>query len=230
MATARNIITRSLQKIGALVKSEAPSADEAQDGLFALNAMIGAWSNESLLVYARVLESFLLTGSQEEYTIGVGGNINTSRPIRIVDAYVRSGSIDYPMVIITDEAYDDITYKKLTGIPEFLQYTNEFPIAKIRIYTAPSAAYTLFLLSEKELTQFSSLDQTISLPPGFEEAIVYNLAIRLAPDYNETPPPSVVQIAKESLGSCKLAVAKVRTMDYAPKRLAVRNIYTGWRY
>lgn len=229
MTTARDIITKSLQKIGALVKSEPPSADEANDALDSLNALISSWSNDSLNIYARTWETFSLTGA-ESYTIGTGGNFNTARPTNIVAAYLRSGTIDYPITVIDDEAYTSISYKGLQGIPEFLNYDNAYPLGRIRLYPLDNASYTLFLLTEKSVAGFATLDTEMSLPDGWERALIYNLALELAPEYNQKPDPYIVKIAGDSLGMIRQKVAQVRGMDAYPNDLAVRNIFSGWRY
>jgi hypothetical protein len=229
MTTARDIITRSLQKIGAIVKNEAPAADEANDGLNSLNALISSWSNDSLNIYARTWETFSLTGASS-YTIGTGGNFNTARPTNIVAAYLRSGTIDYPIDIIDDGAYVSISYKNLQGIPEFLNYDNAYPLGRIRLYPLDNAGYSLFLLTEKAVSSFATLDTDMSLPDGWERALIYNLALELAPEYSQKPDAYIVKIANDSLGAIRQKVAQVRTMDAYPSNLAVRNIFSGWRY
>jgi len=229
MTTARDIIKRSLQKIGALVKNEEPSADEANDGLNSLNALLDSWGNDSLNIYARTWESFTMTGASS-YTIGTGGNFNTVRPSNIVSAYARSGSIDYQMIVIDDEAYNSISYKSLDGIPEFLNYSNSYPLSIIRPYPIGSSSYALYLLTEKPLTSFTTLDTELSMPPGVERALIYNLALELAPEYSQKPDAYIVKIASESLGLIRTKVAQVRHMDAFTQSPFVRNIFSGWRY
>lgn len=229
MTTARTIVKKSLQKIGALIKNEEPSADEANDGLDALNAMIASWSNDSLNIYARAWETFPLTSSAS-YTIGVGGNFNTSRPTNIVDSYVRSGTIDYPITIVDDEAYNSISFKSLQGIPQFLNYDNAYPLGNIRLYPVPSASYSLFLLTEKALTEFATLDTELSMPPGTERALIYNLGIELAPEYSQQISAEHAKIAGDSLGLIRGKVAQVRGMDAYPQTMQIRNIFSGWYY
>lgn len=229
MTTARSIIKKALLKIGALVKSEDPAADEANDALDSLNALIASWSNDSAVIYARTWETFPLT-SASTYTIGTGGDFNTDRPLNIADCYLKDSTIDYDMEIISAEAYDSISYKSLQGIPEFLNFDNGYPLARIRLYPVPSASYSLFLLTEKAVTGFTTLDTVLSLPPGWERALIYNLAIDLAPEYNQEPSQAIVEIAKESLGMVRIGVIKNRPMDAFPQNVGVRNIYSGWRY
>ncbi len=229
MTTARTIIKKALQKIGALVKNEEPSADEANDGLDALNAMVDSWSNDPLNIYARGWETFPLTSSAS-YTIGVSGVFNTARPTNIVSSYLRSGTIDYPISIVDDEAYNTISFKSLQGIPQFLNYDNSYPLGIIRLYPVPSASYSLFILTEKALSTFATLDTVLSMPPGTERALIYNLGIELAPEYSQPISKEHARIAGESLGSIRTKVAQVRGMDAYPKDIATRNIFSGWRY
>lgn len=231
MTTARIIIKKAMNKIGALVKNEAPDADEANDALDSLNAMIASWSNDSLNIYARTWETFTLTSGQKVYTIGDGAaDFDTVRPMTILESYIKIGVISYTLNIITDEAYNDIDYKDLQNIPDSLNYDNAYPIGNIRIFPVPSSNYPIFLLTEKELTTFDTLDTELSMPRGTERALIYNLAMELAPEYGEQPDASIVRIAGQSLGLIRTTVAKVRTMDAYPINLRVRNIYTGWRY
>jgi hypothetical protein len=217
MSTALSLITKAMQKVGVLVKSESPSADESADGLDALNDMLSSWSNDSLLVYARVTESFTLAAGTSSYTIGSGATFNTTRPINIVQAHVRQtgSNIDYPISPVSDEIYQGVALKTLQSIPFMLNYTNGFPTGTINLYPTPNEAFTLYLTSEKELTQFD-LSTTVSLPPGWKRALIYNLAIELAPEYGQQLDPVTLKIANDSKMAIAQSIAKARSMDAQP--------------
>lgn len=228
MTTARTIIKRALQKNGVLTKGETPSGDEASDGLDALNDLIASWSNDSLLIYARTLESFPLVGGQQTYTIGTGGDFNTERPLQIVDAYARIGGTDYRLSIINDTAFDGIVQKDISNaIPEVLYYRASNPLGQISIWPK-STGGTLFLRTEKQLTQIASLDTDVEFPPGWERALIYNLAMEIAGEYGQPVGEDVYQIAMDSLNKIKTAVARNRNMDKYPYGTRSSNIYTGW--
>lgn len=229
MTTAREIVKKSLQKIGVLVKNEEPSADEANDGLDSLNQLIQSWSNDSALITSRAWETFTLTAGQSTYTMGVGQTFNTSRPTNIIGAYIRNGNVDTWLTIVGDEAYNSITYKGLTGIPQFLNYDNANPTDNLRLYPVPASAYPIFLLSEKPLVTISTLDTTLDLPPGWERALIYNLAAELAPEYGQQPDQSIFKIAADSLALVRTATIRARPMDAYPQVLSTRNIWSGWR-
>jgi hypothetical protein len=228
MTTARDIITRALQRNGILTKGESPSGDEASDGLTALNDMIASWSNDSLLIYARISESFPLVSGQSSYTIGPSGNFNTTRPLQILTAFTRIGNIDYEMSIIPEQAFDGITQKNISSsIPEVMFYQAGFPLGTITIYPVPTTG-TLHIRSEKQLTELSSLDVDVDFPPGWERALIFNLAIEIAGEYGQTVDEATYLLAMDSLNKIKTAVARNKTMDAYPYNGVNNNVFTGW--
>jgi hypothetical protein len=228
MTTARSIVTKALQKNGVLTKNETPSADEADDGLEALNDLIGSWSNESLLIYARLSESFPLVSGTASYTIGSGGDFNTTRPLQILSAFTRIGGTDYNMAIINGVEYDKIIQKSITSAdPEVLYYDGNSALGTITLYPVPSTG-TLHIRSEKQLTEFTTLDTDLSLPPGWDRALIYSLAIEQAPDYGQPVTPELVALASDSLGKIKKAVARNKDMRMFSYNGGGNNIYSGW--
>lgn len=226
--TALKLIKKAFQKAGILTKTQNPSADEANDALDALNGMIASWSNDSLMIYARAWETFPLTGAQE-YTIGPGGDFNTTRPIDIIAAYGKLGVTDYPIAVINDEAYNlAIAMKTTPGQPEWLNFDNGYPLPKIRLWPVGGASYSLFLLTEKPLSSFTDLNAVVDLPPGWERALIYNLAIEISGDYDQEVPESVAKIAVESKSMIQKAILKNHNLDCGPQMVNPNNIYTGW--
>lgn len=225
MTTALQLITGAARLIGVIRKSEAMTADEAADGLVALNDMLASWSNNGLLCVSRVWEYFTVT-SATSYTIGSGQSLNTTRPLSIKSAFFRSGDIDYPLELISDEQYESITLKTLsTDYPQYLSYDNAYPYGTIRLY--PQGSGQLHLLSEKPISNIASLSSTVDLPAGWNRAIRYNLAIDIAPEYGETPSPAVVEMAKQSKQEIMLSIAKNRPIKAETSKYRFYDVYTG---
>lgn len=214
MATARDIIKSAMQKIRVLQKGETPDADEASDGLNALNRMLSTWSNDSLLLYARTWESFNLVAGTASYTIGSGQTFNTTKPMNIITAFIRSGTTDYPVSVIPDENYYAIPDKTAQGIPSQLNFSNAHPTATVRLFPVPTDAYSLHILSEKQLSSISTLDTSIDLPAGWEEALIYNLALRLAPEYGVAADPLNMELANEALAGIRRNQIKTRPLTF----------------
>lgn len=228
MTTARAIINKAYRKNGIITKNEALSASEVNDGLSSLNDLLGSWSNEGLLVYADTLENFSFSTGQSSYTIGPGGDFNTSRPVKILTAYTRIGNTDYSMDLVPETTFDAITQKNISNaFPDVFSYSPGVPLGTLTFYPIPSGG-TFFLRSQKPLTQFATLDGEVSLPPGWERALVYNLAVEDASEYGQPVDPVVFDIAQKSLGKIKTAIAKQKTMDVYAYKGNDSNIYTGF--
>jgi hypothetical protein len=96
----------------------------------------------------------------------------------------------------------------------------------LTVYPVPTIAMTLNLWSWKPLSSFAAVTDVVSLPPGYEKAIAYNLAIELAPE-NEVPVPATVE--RGAITSKKLIKRTNFTPVYLqPARSTGRfNIYSG---
>jgi hypothetical protein len=207
----QQLIKMALQDVGAIAKSEAPSADEASDALFKLNVMIDAWSVRRLMVLAAVMESFALVAGKASYTIGPAGDFATSKPSKITDAFIRDGSgTDSGLDILDQTEWFSITDKVLsTGRPIALYFDpglteQESPLGVLNFYLNPdnTTAYTAYLGEQKPLPEFSWLTDVVSFQPAYYEALEYNLAIRLWRQYHEEGrpiPEDMLYLARESM-------------------------------
>ena len=228
--TVGELLKSSLRLIGAIATGETPSNDEMKDALSALNTMLDGWSAHRLTVYATTQESLTLTAADYEYTIGSSGNLNTTKPVKVLSAFTRDSSgQDYPVEVYTDrERYNALIDKDASGRPEELFYVPSHPLGYLYLYPAPDTAYTLYIESLKPLSALSGYTTEISLPTGYERALKYNLAIELAPEFGVSVPAEVAAVAMESYR----AIANVNaptvmaTMD-VPYTNGVYNIYTG---
>jgi hypothetical protein len=231
MATARDIITRSLKACRILSPGESPSASEAADALYLLNLMLSSWSNDTLSIYANTLENFTLASNTDAYTIGTGQTFNTSKPITIQAMYVRIGSVDYPIESINDIDFaNQIALKSTTGIPYYYNFNNNYPSAMIKLYPVPDQNYQIFILSEKPLSSLATLDTVVSLPDGWEHAIIYNLAMMLYPEYQQAVDPIIARIAGDSKMAIQRSVSKNKVFVFDDDNSYRRtdNIYAGW--
>src|SRR5882724_4545137 len=107
--SANQLITRSMQALKALGSQEVPTAAEANDGLVALNALLDSMSLDDLFSWEVLEISFPLVVAQASYTIGVGGNINTTRPTEISQAYIQdTNKNNFLMRIVPRDKWNQI--------------------------------------------------------------------------------------------------------------------------
>ena len=229
MATTRDLVTKAMRKAGILGRAESPTADEVNDGVSDLNNMLGSWSNDSLNIVARAWESFTLQSGVASYNIGINQTFNTARPLKLVDAYYLIGGTSYPLSIIDDESYNAITFKGLNSLPDSISYDNGYPVGILRLYPVPASDYTIHILTEKPLTEFT-VDQELDLAPGVERAIIYNLAGEMAPEYEVALPPEVIRNAALSLKQVHTQIERARGKDWEVSGGGANqnNIFTGW--
>lgn len=209
MATARNIIEGALRLIGAISSGENASASEISDGLTTLNDMLDSWSNENNLLFVKTREVFNLVAGQQTYTIGPGGNFDTTRPIKIIGAGLIENNIETPMDVITAFDWSQITQKTFDGsFPSKIYEESGYPFSNVIVWPTPISTLGLAIYSEKQLISFANASDTVQLPPGYNRALKYNLAIEFAPEYGKEPPSAVIAGATNSLANIKIKNSK----------------------
>jgi hypothetical protein len=201
--TARDLISASLRAIGAVASGESLAAQEATDGLAALNRLLSSWSAESLLVFTRAEEAFALVPGTASYAMGSGATFNSSRPQRIDAAVIRdetqSPKIESPVRILSLAEWAALRSREVqAAYPTALFASGSYPNETIQLYPVPSDAHKLVLWSWKPLTAIANLSDELALPPGYERALVYNLAIELAPEYGKPVSDRIEGIANEA--------------------------------
>lgn len=231
MSTVRDLIRASMRKLGVLSSGETGSADEIEDGRMALNSMLDGWSTEKLLVYALTREEFSLAGSQQDYLIGPSGDFATPRPVSIQSAFVKQSNAELPVNILTIGDWNQISVKDVSGtFPTKLYYEPTSPSGKISVWPKPASTSTLVLYTLKPITSFSNVSDVVSFPTGYERAIIFNLAIELAPEYGRSAPAEVVTIATASKAAIKSINMQPEFLGVDQSLLssgAIYNIMTG---
>lgn len=190
--TAQTIIKAALRSIGAIATGETPTAAELDDGLEAMQLMLRSWSASNIRLYYSDTDTVTLNGS-EYYTIGSGGTVNTARPTQIRGAYTSDNIVN----IIDEAKYRYLRVGNNGGSVEYLWYSPEYPLGYL--YPWPLDSSTLYLYSVKPLTDPTTITTSIEFPPQYDDAIKWNLAVRLAPEYGKEPSQVVAALAMSTL-------------------------------
>jgi len=200
MATAATMINDALKEIGVLAEGDTPTATMADDALRALNRLMEILSNEQSFAYTPNLVSLALT-SQTSFTVGPSGaTVTADRPIGIESAFVDRGSLTYPVRVVNNQQWDSIVYKTSTGSnTEVVWYEPTMPNGIVHVWPKCTGC-TLNLRVINLVVSFSTLSTTLSMPPGYEEALIKNLAVNIHPQYPASNlSPLTIQAAKSSL-------------------------------
>jgi hypothetical protein len=210
--TALDLINGALQLITVQDQFEDVNAAEAQDALRRLNNMIDRWSSEKLTIYAIARSVYDTVADQGTYEIGPGGDWDQVRPPApsfitganlILTTFTPSTEIQlYPM---TDDEYRLLPQKGLTSTyPTAYHYEATYPLGSFSVFPVPANGDSdIALYSQSPLAGFASLTTQYSFPPGYAEAIEYNLAKRLSVPYGKRLEPDVREMADDGLGLIK---------------------------
>lgn len=210
---AIDLITRSMKMIGALASGEVPTDSEAADALNSVNEMLDSWTSEKLTVFKISIEEFALTPLTQVYTMGPGGLFNTTRPskidrISIVSLTNPVQPLELPMELYTDWTWQQQPVKNIqTTLPTAVYDDGGYPLRSLSYWPIPTVPVNTRIYSWTALTQFPDLVTDINFPPGYPEAIRYNLALRLIAEmpggYNPVMIAATQPLAVESLARIK---------------------------
>lgn len=210
MPTGKAIIERALRLLNNLGTGESVDATAQTDLLAALNAMFDSWNTERNLIFHVARSEFTLTANKNPHTIGSGGDISTARPVKIESASIIESNLEYPLEIWDRDRYQVETAKLTTStIPLALWYESAFPLGKVHLWPVPSLANKIALYLWTALTTAMTWAASVSFPPGYEDAIVYNLAVRIAPEVGRSITPEIAEVAR-------VALANIRSLNIRP--------------
>lgn len=224
MATAYDIIRSALLLGGAVAADQTLSASDAADGLTTLNEMLESWGLDDTLIYT--------LGTTTATTVANQNYVDLStRPVRILSAQIRdSASIDHNMIEVGYDDYRAISNKAVQSYyPEIIYCDYAYPTAKVLFWPVPAAAYVCTFTVHLPFTGFADLTTSVALPPGYNRALRYNLALELA-QYSAAIPQKVEDIARESLLLIKTANHRTTTLQNDPTFYAQSgrtNIYSN---
>jgi hypothetical protein len=233
--TALTLITQSLGTLNVFQAGEPISPDIAQDCLTRLNGMMGQWALDGLTIPAESREVFPLVANKgtlaNPYTIGVGGNFNTARPVSQVaitgigllypsTAPLTTPPVEVRRTLYTDQAWQAVATKDQPGA-EFsgAHYSPTYVggLGTFQLWPVPDNALNSFVLYRKQpLGQFVTLSASYDLPLGYDDAISDNLAIRLATPYGRPLTPELRDAATTSLNLIKRANVTMSDLGIDP--------------
>jgi hypothetical protein len=213
--TALSLITAALRMLNVVASAELPTNDEANDAMMAFQWMIDSWNADSLSVFTIGSDDYSLTLGQQSFTLGPGGNFDTTRPSKIVGVSAillnnPDNPVEVPMDMYTwDQWQNQVPVKNVQGsFPQICYDDGGMPLRTLNFWPIPTLqANNVRIYSWQSLIWPATLQTLLNFPPGYARAFVYNLAVELAPQYGAQIPPAVAKIATDSLAMIKTANA-----------------------
>ena len=175
--TVSDLIHSSMRLIGAIAAGETLETSELNDAFVSLNQMISIWNTEGASLVGRQRMTVAVSGTNGPYALA-------QRPVKIESASVACGGIDSQLQIVDSAGWETTPEKQAQTVyvqKLFCDYA--YPNASVWIAPVPRLAGTLEMWAYILISAFSDVSQTIDLPPGYEQAIRYNFAVALLPEY-----------------------------------------------
>lgn len=118
------------------------------------------------------------------------------RPLRVNSAFVRVSNLDYPVGVLSYEDYKLIGLKALNGPwPKAIYYQPSEQLGTFTVWPNPSSG-EMHVYCDTVLNSFTSINDDIQLPQGYNLAMRFGLAELLLPEYGKASSNSVQVIMK----------------------------------
>lgn len=217
--TVLDLIKGSLRLCGSLGIGRGIGASAEADCLLTLNAMLASWNTERLTVYTTVEATYPLVANQATYTIGPSGaDFTAARPNRIDRAAIVLEAYRLPIEVLTEQRWSWILERaNQAPMPVAIYSDGGSPLSTLHLWPIPTTASGLVLTTWGALTAFGAVTDTIALPDGYERALMYNLALELAPQFPDSRlTPIVVETARQAKAAIKRLNAPVLELVMDP--------------
>jgi len=199
------VITGALRKLAVLPSGGTPSAAQISDASEALNALVKAFQADGMPLWALTSHTFTVTSGTATYAIGVSQTLDTVAPLKVMQAlYTVSGASAVPMNVYNRYDFNMLpNLSTVTGTPVNLYYqptsgASGEPIGSIKLWPVPNDSTTTITLHyQRPFNDMDAAGNNFDFPSYWIQALIYNLAWALAPEYG-IPPTDRGFLAKEA--------------------------------
>lgn len=221
MSTWNDLFDAALTDLGVIAPGDTGAASDRTYCLGITNRILSAWSSELGPIHFETTESLSWASGNASRTIGTGGDLNTTRPLKILSAQIHdSSNEDIDVEVWTHFEYQMITDKTLAGDPLVIAYNGTIAsgCGTLFMWPVPSSSVTLRLTSYKPFAAITDQTATVTLPPGYESAIVPNLSVLIAAAYGRDPSAITEREARKTKAA--IVRANVIPQPMSPDALA----------
>lgn len=248
-STWQQLIFDALLEIGVYFPGESLRAEDEQICSRKLQRLIDTAAARRVLAYSTSFQLYTLTPNHAPHLIGPGltspdfATPNSApRPQRIESASLvlntSSPVVDSPQLNLRDDAWWAANKVKAlaSNVPTDLYYDPQFPDGALNFWPVPNFAYQVRLELWTIISQVpTNLATTLSLPPAYEQTLLYGLAVDAATAYQRPMPaelPAKLAAARKALeadnnASPRIASADIGVHPARPSKRSSFNYYVG---
>jgi hypothetical protein len=186
MALVRDIIADACIELGILTPGATLPPAMAATGLTRVQNMIDSWAANRQTLSRQLRTTFTMPDGDSEITIGPGEAVDIVAPMWInAINYVIPGSspgVEVPIGLMDEDAFAALSIKELSSalpIQSFYQVNIDDALGTLFLWPQVSQDVTIVLYSPQAVGVPTSLDTDLIGPPGYADAFMYGLAMRL---------------------------------------------------
>ena len=211
MPTARAIVTDALTEIGAYATGETVSAGDAALALGRLQHLLDAWAADELTLAVLAKIPYTLPSGAATATIGpTGADITAPRPVWVEGVnYVDPGSTPEVEVALAPQDRDSFMLNSIKGLSSslpqqyFYQTSLTTALGTFTFWPVVDQDVDLYIYAPQASAQPTDLNTVLIGPPGYQEALLYQLALRLCQPFGRPIPPGLPDMAAGSFARMK---------------------------
>lgn len=236
--TVRSIVTDALLEIGVLEAGESPTAESLALGLRRVRGMIDSWAADRLTLSLQKRTTFTWPSATSTVQVGRGQTCDMDRPVWLnAVTYVIPGSappIEVPVGILDEDSFASLTIKELvSALPTLCFYQTNRDDQNGTLFAWPRITQnvTLVLYTPQATAVPATLDSVLQGPPGYSDAFLYQLALRLCSPLGVTVPALLPRMAAAAFENMKKPNVSPGTLSIDPALVpglgAGFNVLTG---
>ena len=178
--TPSSIIRDAYYDAGLLQEGESLNGEQLVIGMRKLSDLVNLWQTQGLKLWLNTDVTVPLVAGQGTYLLGPSGDVNMTKPLRVLEAYVKdTGGVRRSLSPL---AWAD--YTKLSQVNKVGQINSYFvdkqqSMLSVFFWLIPdatAAAGTAHLVVQSQVTNFVSFTETMNFPIEWRIALRWGLA------------------------------------------------------
>jgi hypothetical protein len=232
--TVRSLITDALVEIGVLEPGEQANAGQIALGLRRVQTMIDTWAADRLTLSLQLQTTFVWPASTSSVLVGIGQTVNIDRPMWInAISFLIPGSspaIEVPIGMMDEDAFSSLSIKGLpSALPTQSFYQTNLTDSHGTLFLWPQPqSLSIVLYTPQAVGVPASLDSILQGPPGYQDAFLYQLALRFCSPFGVQIPPLLPRMASAAFENMKKPNVDPGAMSIDPA--LVPGLGAGWNY
>lgn len=193
--SGQTVINAALQWLNELEDGESANASESANALLFLNRIVDSWNIREDMATSSVDDTVSLTNGQNFATL-------VTRYVKVVGVTVlNTQGPAWACKMLTAkewQEFDDKAASSAKTVAAF--YDRGFPTGKLHFVPTPLVNMSAVFTAWAPQASFPDLTTPVTLNPGYELALVTELAIELSPNYEVDPSSALLKTNVTALG------------------------------